>query len=614
VPVFDVGFEAGHVYIVMELIRGATLRAWVEGRSVAEILDAYRQAGLALAAAHDAGLVHRDFKPDNAIVGTDRRVRVVDFGLACETRAATRAPVGGTPAYMAPEQADGAATPAADQYSFGIALREAIASPRPRWIEDVIERATAASPEARFGSMHELLRALARDPARLHRRRIALASAGVAVAAVAAVAFFVGRRASVFAVSEEPCAGSERELDTSWEANQVARIATLSAYGKTIAPQLGDRLERHRTRWIANHHGACIAHRIGVESDALLDRRMACLDRNRAALAELAETLRDADAAALPNVVRAATELPDPDRCGDVTALLSEVAPPAPAQAERVGAVRRDLERARVLIAGGWPEKARDLAARAVAEARATTYTPALAEALLVEGHARMSDRAPTEALQRLAESSRLAFESGMLSIGIEAWARRAWLAGMHAPADPAVGAADTIEALATRATPFARALLHNNLGSVELARGDRVAARAELARSVEAAREVRGPGALELTAIRFTLAAATEDLAEKERVLREAATEAAQLEGPDHPDALRAIWIRLTTIPQDLTTLAPQLAALCERDELHVGFATRTTECWVELAAIYDALGDVDRALAAADRAVALGAEHSDD
>src|SRR5262245_5620971 len=88
VSVFDVGVEQGHVYIVMELVRGATLREWIKERAVSDVIDAYRQAAQGLAAAHDGGLVHRDFKPDNAIVGGDGRVRVVDFGLAIEQEGA----------------------------------------------------------------------------------------------------------------------------------------------------------------------------------------------------------------------------------------------------------------------------------------------------------------------------------------------------------------------------------------------------------------------------------------------------------------------------------------------------------------------------------------------
>src|SRR5205807_8756694 len=130
-----------------------------------EILDAYRQAGEALAAAHAAGLVHRDFKPDNAIVGDDGRVRVVDFGLACVAASSdgdsdARVPVAGTPYYMAPEQAAGVAvTAAADQYSFCVALDEALAGdapiagttppPLPRWMATILERGRAAQPEAR---------------------------------------------------------------------------------------------------------------------------------------------------------------------------------------------------------------------------------------------------------------------------------------------------------------------------------------------------------------------------------------------------------------------------------------------------------------------------------
>ena len=82
VPIYDVGVEDDHVYLVMELVRGQTLRSWSVQRSVAEIVAVYQQAGAGLAAAHHAGLVHRDFKPDNAIVGGEGRVRVVDFGLA----------------------------------------------------------------------------------------------------------------------------------------------------------------------------------------------------------------------------------------------------------------------------------------------------------------------------------------------------------------------------------------------------------------------------------------------------------------------------------------------------------------------------------------------------
>src|SRR5258705_4912146 len=82
VPVHDVGIEGDYVYIVMELVRGKTLDRWVRGRSRQEVLSAYRQAGESLAAAHEAGLGRRAFKPPNAIVGTPRRVRVVAFGLS----------------------------------------------------------------------------------------------------------------------------------------------------------------------------------------------------------------------------------------------------------------------------------------------------------------------------------------------------------------------------------------------------------------------------------------------------------------------------------------------------------------------------------------------------
>ena len=104
IAVHDVGDAGGRLFVAMELVDGMTLRQWLaRSRSPAEAIAALVQAGRGLAAAHAAGLVHRDFKPDNVLVGHDGRVRVTDFGLARlgDDRDARRA---GTPAYMAPEQ------------------------------------------------------------------------------------------------------------------------------------------------------------------------------------------------------------------------------------------------------------------------------------------------------------------------------------------------------------------------------------------------------------------------------------------------------------------------------------------------------------------------------
>ena len=155
-PVYDVGEVADRIYLAVEYVEGRTLKTWLRDRKAwREIVMVFVQAGRGLAAAHRVDLVHRDFKPSNVLVGDDGRVRVFDFGLARSSEApeTTRpeAPstlrtgetglgdpitqvgtVLGTPAYMSPEQRAGSqAGTRSDQFSFCVALYEALFGKRP---------------------------------------------------------------------------------------------------------------------------------------------------------------------------------------------------------------------------------------------------------------------------------------------------------------------------------------------------------------------------------------------------------------------------------------------------------------------------------------------------
>ncbi|MFT3700145.1 MAG: serine/threonine-protein kinase [Kofleriaceae bacterium] len=180
--IYEVGVDDDTPFLVMEFVDGATLREWARDHSQPEIVAAFAQAVRGLAAAHEVGIVHRDFKPDNVMIGRDGRVRVCDFGLglvrqervSMERVSDTR----GTPKYMAPELSRGAvATPASDVFAVCTSLAELV--PRPtKALAEVIARGTSDDPAAR-PSLPQILAAL--EPKRSRRWLVGIA-AGAALA------------------------------------------------------------------------------------------------------------------------------------------------------------------------------------------------------------------------------------------------------------------------------------------------------------------------------------------------------------------------------------------------------------------------------------------------
>jgi len=228
VTIHDVGSWNGRAYIAMEYLDGGTLRAWLGARyrGWREIVAIFVEAARGLDAIHRAGLVHRDFKPDNVLLGSDGRVRIADFGLARPVRTLPPVVAGtprtteplspidapltatgtclGTPGYMAPEAERGEEVDArADQYSLCIALRAALAGRTvPRWIAPILHRGLHPDPAHRYGSLVELVEAMDR---RLRARRRWLVPALVAAIAAAAVPLWLTSRTGGIAMPLRAC-------------------------------------------------------------------------------------------------------------------------------------------------------------------------------------------------------------------------------------------------------------------------------------------------------------------------------------------------------------------------------------------------------------------------
>ncbi len=413
ITVFEVGEVGDQAFVAMEYVPGTTLRAWLGSapRTVRERIAMLIGAGMGLAAAHDAGLVHRDFKPENILVGDDGRARVGDFGLARgsqshgdvvephdadrDTMSSSLTRTGtvlGTPAYMAPEQANGDKVDArADQFAFcvvawellygerpfaGANLRELLdaiaAGPRkpPRGarvrpaIRRVLERGLAVDPARRFADLHDALAAL-RHASRTPWAPIAIGS--VAVLAVAAIGLLASQP-----TNRSSCDDAGADVKTGLPRDLPAR---LRAIGGPFAGDGADRvqysIDHFAVRYRELAQVACRAKTIEHTWSAdLLSRSTACLTLRLRTAAALV-TVDDVRADGIPDLVQQAVQLPPLDGCVDPATLVA--APALPAEQTMLDAhvaARARLDAAAIEVSLGQLAAARaTLAAVAVSPA-----------------------------------------------------------------------------------------------------------------------------------------------------------------------------------------------------------------------------------------------------
>ncbi|MGV3623205.1 MAG: protein kinase domain-containing protein, partial [Archangium sp.] len=403
IAVHDVGVIGERVFVAMEYVEGETLAEWLRGRREwDEIVRIFLAAGSGLAAAHKAGLVHRDFKPDNVLLGSDLRPRVVDFGLARQSNA-TPAPslpeivaqsgatslshkltrdgaVMGTPGYMPPEQINGLATDArSDQFSFCVALWGALYGSRPfsgttlsqiakeiaqghftavpsdsqvpEYVHDAMMRGLNNNPADRWPDMDSLLRAL-RLRARANPRR-RLFVAGLVCFSLLGIGYGLWTRQRTMV-----CAGMERELQGTWdparkEKLRDAFVSTGLSYAGDAWSRTEHAIDAWAAEWVVASREVCEASKLREEDSAeLTELKTACLDERRQQLKALVSIFEAPDHDVVNTAPTAAHELEGAAACISATRLKSR---PATDEKERAAeaALRTKIVEARAQLAAG---------------------------------------------------------------------------------------------------------------------------------------------------------------------------------------------------------------------------------------------------------------------
>ncbi len=442
VPVHDAGESHAGLFVAMSFVEGQTLRAWLSAapRTWREIVTAFAAAGRGLAAAHAAGIVHRDFKPDNVLIDGAGHASVTDFGLArltgedlLEITPAVSVTGGGltqtgalvgTPQFMAPEQlAYEPADARSDLFAFCVSLYAALhgqhpflgARPSddmetlrlavsagvipepagtrvPRRIRQVMLRGLRANPAERPPSMDAVLAVL--DAELRPRRRLAFAGLTLVAASAAAL---VSWRASAPEAPPARCRGAAPKIAEIWNPAVKARTAaSFARSGKSWAPAAYADVERglegYFASWTAQHTAACEATAVRREqSEAVLDLRIACLERLRSearALIVVLSTGEGTGDTAVDNGARAVASLPPVEMCGRVDRMLAAPALPRdPGVQRRLAEVEALIAQATALASMQRLDEAQEIADAVVAAVRPLGYPPLTARGLIVRGH-----------------------------------------------------------------------------------------------------------------------------------------------------------------------------------------------------------------------------------